>query len=54
MLVLLKETYIPDVNANKNRKYAMCNRTSIEQNHFGLKVHLTDVPDKTTYIEDGN
>lgn len=30
------------------------NRTSIEQNIFGLKTHLTDVLDKITFAEDEN
>lgn len=54
MLVLFKGMYIPAVHVNKNRKYAMCIRTSIEQNHFRLKVHLTDVLNKSRFVEDEN
>lgn len=47
MLVLLEGMFVSAVHINKNKKDAACNRTSIEQNHLGLKVHLTDVLDKT-------
>lgn len=47
MLVLLEGMFVSAVHVNKNKKDATCNRTSIEQNHLGLKVHLTDVLDKT-------
>lgn len=52
MLMLLKGIYVSSVHVNKNREDAMCNTTSTE--HFGLKVHLTDALDKTTFVEDGN
>lgn len=42
------------VCVNKNRKDAICNSTSVEENNFGLKVHLTDVLNKTTFIEEEN
>lgn len=32
----------------------MCNSNSAKENHLGLKVHLTNLLNKTTIVEDEN